>query len=192
MLGLLLARAELHVIGEDLDQLIGQIEATRQALLLKHADRDVLASRAESLREAFEKTKDRRTRLMGVKGSLPIEGILSELTVQESKLSKLEKMRGSIDADVYREEHERIALEIKTLRVDLKKATDESRDWLSELKKKTRNLKREASRLEARFKIGDIATKPYEDSKVRVDRSIRILEGGQELLRSILSSVQHK
>ncbi len=192
MLGVLLAKAELHVIGEDLDRLISEIGATRQALLLDHADRDLLASRAENLREAFEKTKDRRTRLIGVKGSLPIEGILDELTVQESKLLKLAKMKRSIDADVYREEHERIALQIKTLRVGLKKATDESRGWLTELDKKTRELKRESNRLEARFKIGDIATGSYEESKLQVDRSIRILEGGKELLRSILSTVRHK
>jgi chromosome segregation ATPase len=192
MLGVLLARAELRVIGEGLDRLISEIEATRQALRLEHADRDVLAPRTLNLKEAFEKTKNRHAQLTSVKGSLPLEKIADELTIQESKLSKLNKMKRSIDTDVYREEHERIVFEIEKLKANLKETADESRDWLKTLNKRLGELRRESSRLEARFRIGDLAAGPYEDSKLRVDRSIRILEEGQELLKSMLTAAQRK
>lgn len=192
MLGILLARAELHVVREELDAVIRQIEATRQALLLKQADRELLASRAESLKELFETTKGKHTQLMGVKDSLPIEVIPEDLAVQESKLSKLDKMKGSIDMGVYHEEHERIVLAIESLRKDLSKATDESRKWLKALSKRVGELRRESSRLEARFKIGDVATGLYEESKIEVGRSVRILEEGQELLKSMLAAVRQK
>lgn len=192
VLSALLAQVELSVIRNELDHLINQIEATRKAVLLEHADKDVLASRAESLKEAFEKTKSRRALLIGAKGSLSIEAISAELAVQQSKLSKLERMSRSIDSDVYREEHDKIAQAVEGLRQDLKGATDESRAWIKALDSRIRALKREASRLEARFKIGDISARLYEESRLDVDRSIRILEGGQELLRSKLAAVQRK
>jgi hypothetical protein len=192
MLGLVLARAELNVIGEDLDKLIGQIGATRQALLLKHADKDLLTLRAQTLKEALEKTKSRREQLMAVKGSLRIEEIPEEMIVQESKLSKLKHMKRSLDTGVYREEYERIVLELDKLRADLKESADESRALLKTLNKKLREIRRESSRLEARLKIGDMTAGSYEESKLRVDRSIRILEECQEILKSMLAAAKRK
>lgn len=189
---ILLAQAELQVIGKELDQLIGQIEATRQALLLKHADKAILASRAEGLRQAFEKTKSRREQLRAVKGLLPIEKTLDELEVQQSKLSKLEKLKGSVDSQVYGEEHEKITIAINQLRDDLRRAVDEARRWLKAMSKKLADLKREASRLDAKHKIGDMPTSAYEESRLEVDRSIRILKGSEELLSSVLAAAEEK
>ena len=190
VLSILLAQAELQLIGRDLDKLIGQIEATRQALLLKHADKTILASRAEGLKQAFEMTKSRREQLMAARGLLPIESILEKLKVQELKLSKLEGLSGSIDPQVYDEEHDEITHTISRLRDDLKKATDEVRGWLKAMNRKIGDLKRDASRLDARYKIGDIPANTYEKSRSEVGRSITILEGSQELLKSVLTAAE--
>ena len=64
---ILLSRAELVVIDDELDRLIEKIKATRQALQLQQADKSVLTTRAESLRTEFEQTRARRRELTSVK-----------------------------------------------------------------------------------------------------------------------------
>ncbi len=191
-LSVLLAKAELEVIDRDLDELIRQIQATRQALSLKNADRAVLTARAETLRDVLDRTKSRRAELMSIKGPLKIEAVLSELTSEESKLSKLEQLEGSVDAQVYDEQHEALITSTKKLKKELKGAVKDAREWLKGMSKKTRELRREASRLDARHKIGDISTKVFEESRSKVDRSIEVLEGGQRALETILSIAEHK
>ena len=81
-----MARAELGVIQKDLDLLIKQIQATRQALQLKHADKDLLTARAEQLRAAFEKTKSRREELSGGIGKLALEKVHTAFKEHEEKM----------------------------------------------------------------------------------------------------------
>ena len=64
----LMSRAELEVIRKELDTLVEQIQATRQALKLRQADKAILTARAEDLRAAFDKTKTRREELSGFRG----------------------------------------------------------------------------------------------------------------------------
>jgi len=191
-LSVLMAKAELEVIDRDLDELIRQIQATRQALSLKNADRVVLTARAETLRAVLDRTKSRRAELMSIKGPLTIETVLSELASEESKLSKLEQLEGSVDAQVYDEQYEDLIASIKKLKKELKGAVKEACEWLKGMSKKTKELRREASRLDARHKIGDISTKVFEESRSKVDRSIEVLEGGQRALETILTMAERK
>ncbi|RDE13350.1 MAG: hypothetical protein C4K49_08650 [Candidatus Thorarchaeota archaeon] len=191
-LSVLLAKAELQVIDRDLDELIRQIQATRQALSLKNADRAVLTARAGTLKEILDRTKSRRAELMSIKGPLTIETVLSELASEESKLSKLEQLEGSVDPQVYKEQHGTLITSIKKLRKELKSAAKDAREWLKGMSKKEKELRREASRLDARYKIGDISTKVFEESKSKVDRSIDVVEGGQRALEAILSMAERK
>jgi chromosome segregation ATPase len=172
-----MAKDELEVIDRDLDELIRQIQATRQALSLKNADRVVLTARAETLRAVLDRTKSRRAELMSIKGPLTIETVLSELASEESKLSKLEQLEGSVDAQVYDEQYEDLIASIKKLKKELKGAVKEACEWLKGMSKKTKELRREASRLDARHKI---------------DRSIEVLEGGQRALETILTMAERK
>jgi hypothetical protein len=182
----LLSRAELEIIGDELDLLIDQIGATRQALQLKEADKAVLTARAEQLRKAFDHTKQRREELAGFGGSLPLETILSGLNDQETKLSKLEEMKGSLDQVVYKEQKSKIKDSLKSLNKDLKSAMKDAGRWLKALMKTRKELLREGSRLDAKHKIGDISTTAYESSKAKVERSIRVIDVGYKMLDEAL------
>ena len=53
-------------------------------------------------------------------------------------------------------------------------------------KETLKKLDKDVSRVEAKFKIGDISRDNYDSSISRLRRSIRIVEGGQERLKSLL------
>ncbi len=182
----LLSRSELEVVDLELDTIIERIKATRQALLLQQADKQLLTVRAEELRDEFEKTKSRRRELTAVTTSLVLEQLLDALDKDEERLSKLEAISGTVDKDVYKEQRVEILHSIKELRVNLKQATKTAKQWMNGIKKTLKNLDKEVSRVEAKFKIGDISRDFYDSSIARLKRSIRIVEGGQERLLSLL------
>jgi len=182
----LLARAELEIIDDELDLLIEQIGATRQALQLKEADKAVLSDRATHLRKLFDQTKTRREELTAFGGSLPLEAILNNLEEQETKISKLEEVEGSLDKIVFKEQESEIKAKLKSLKRELKSAIKETGRWLNSLTKTRKVLVREASRLDAKHKIGDISTSAYESSKWKVERSIRVIDVGYKMLDETL------
>ncbi|MFX1367416.1 MAG: hypothetical protein ACFFAY_02300 [Promethearchaeota archaeon] len=182
----LLSRAELDIIGDELDLLIDQIGATRQALQLKEADKAVLTARAEHLRKTFDQTKRRRNELASFGGSLPLEGILHSLDEQEAKLSKLDEMQGSLDQVIFKEQKSKIKSTIKSLNKDLKSAIKDAERWQKALAKTRKELLREGSRLDAKHKIGDISTTAFESSKAEVERFIRVIAVGYKMLDEAL------
>ncbi|MFW9793283.1 MAG: coiled-coil domain-containing protein, partial [Candidatus Thorarchaeota archaeon] len=153
----LLARAELDVVDHELDILIDKIKATRQALQLQKADKAILTARAEELRSDFEKTKNRRRELKTVVQPLVLEQLIEALDTHEGRLSKLESISGTVDKDVYKEQHTEIVSTLKELRGNLKIAIKTAKKWVSGIKKTIKLLEKEVSRVNAKFKIGDIS-----------------------------------
>jgi DnaJ-domain-containing protein 1 len=189
---ILLARAELEVIDQELDRIINQTKATRQALTLQQADRDVLVERAEKLRVDFDEAKSRKQELLAVKHNLRLEHILKELDKQELRFEKLEAIEGSVDKDVYKEQRIEITQQIKTLRDALKDAIKESKKWTKGIKKTLKTLGKETSRVDAKFKIGDISRDAYDIQSYNLKRSIKIVEGVQRRLDALLSRAEKK
>ncbi|MGY5864937.1 MAG: hypothetical protein RTV41_10055 [Candidatus Thorarchaeota archaeon] len=182
----LLARAELEVVDRELDILIDKTKATRQALQLQQADKSVLTARAEELRSEFEKTKSRRRDLKTVEMPLVLEQLLEALDTHEGRLSKLESISGTVDKDVYREQKTEIVDTLKELRRNLKNAIKTAKKWVSGIKKTVKRLEKEISRVNAKFRIGDISRDTFESSKYQLERNIRIVEGGKERLITLL------
>jgi FtsZ-binding cell division protein ZapB len=182
----LLARAETSVLDVELDNLIEEVQATRQALRLEHADKAALATRAEHLRETLERAKKRRSALLEVRWNLRIEQIIEELDSLESKISKLKEMRSSVDKEVYREQGERITKKIKVLKKEFGPMKKEARGWIKRMAKAQKELLRDGNRLDAKHKIGDLSDRIYRESRSKVDRSLGILEGGLEILDGII------
>ncbi len=184
----LLARAEISVLDVELDSLIEEVQATRQALRLEHADKGALAARAEHLRETLERAKKRRSELMEVRWTLRIEQIIEELGSLESKISKLKEMRSSVDKEVYQEQGERITKKIKISKKEFGPAKKEARGWFKRMIKTQKELLRESNRLDAKHKIGDLSNRIYRESKSKVDRSLGILEGGLKILGGLMKT----
>lgn len=188
----LLARAELEVIDHELDRIISQTKATRQALTLQQANRDVLVARAEKLRVDFEEAKSRKQDLLAVKHNLRLEQILKDLDRQEARFEKLRAIEGSVDKDVYNEQRVEILHQIKTLRDALKSAIKEAKKWTKGINKTLKSLEKETSRVDARFKIGDISRDAYDIQRYTLQRSIKIVKGGQRRLDALLSLAEKK
>lgn len=182
----LLSRSELEVVDLELDSIIERTKATRQALQLQQADKQVLTVRAEKLRTEFEKTKSRRRELAVVSSPLVLERLLAALDKDEGRLEKLEGISGTLDKDVYKEQRTEIIYSIKELRNNLKTAIKTAKKWVKGIKKTLKKLDKEVSRVEAKFKIGDINRDSYDSSKTRLERNIRVVEGGRERLISLL------
>jgi hypothetical protein len=182
----LMSRSELEVVDLELDNIIERTKATRQALQLQQADKQILTVRAEEIRDEFEKTKSRRRELTVVSTPLILEKLLNALDKDEERLAKLEAISGTVDKDVYKEQRVEILHSIKELRVNLKQSIKTAKKWVKGIKKTLKKLDKEVSRIEAKFKIGDISRDSYDSSKARLKRSIKIVEGGQERLISLL------
>jgi hypothetical protein len=183
---ILLSGAELEVLDDELDRIIEQTKATRQALQLRQADKAVLTARAESLREEFEQTKERRRELVSVKERFLLETLLESLDRHEERLSKLESIAGTLDKDIYGEQRVEILQTIKDVRTRMKEAVKTGNKWSKGIKSTLKALEKERSRLDAKFKIGDISREKYESSRARLERSIRIVEGGRRRLDELL------
>jgi hypothetical protein len=183
---ILLSNAELVVLDDELDRIIEQTKATRQALQLQQADKAVLMERAEVLRGEFEHAKQRKHELSSVKEKLVLETILEALDKHEVRLSKLEGISGTLDKDVYEEQRGEILQTIKDLRANLKEANKLGNKWSKGIKNTLKALQKEMSRLDAKFKIGDIPRDKYELSRARMERGVRIIEDGQRRLDELL------
>jgi len=188
----LLSRSELEVVDLELDNIIEKTKATRQALQLQQADKQMLTVRAEELRTEFEKTKSRRRELIAVSAQLILEKLLAALGKDEDRLEKLEAISGTLDKDVYKEQKTEIGLSLKELRDNLKLAIKTAKKWMKGIKKTLKKLDKEISRVEAKFKIGDISRDSYDSSISRLRRSIRIVEGSQERLVSLLRTAEKR
>jgi hypothetical protein len=182
----LLSRSELEVVDMELDNIIERTKATRQALQLQQADKQILTSRAEELRDEFEKAKSRRRELIDVTSPLVLERLLDALDKDEGRLEKLEAISDTLDKDVYKEQRLEILNSIKELRTNLKQAIKTAKKWVKGIKKTLKKLDKEVSRVEAKFKIGDISRDTYDTSISHLRRNIRVVEGGQERLVSLL------
>ncbi len=183
---ILLAHAELVVIDKELDRVIEKTKATRQALQLKQADKTVLTARAEALRAEFEQMKTRRRELISVKEKLALEQLLEALDKHEGRLAKLEEIAGTVDKEVYGEQKVEILQTIKDLRSNLKEAIKTGKKWAKGIKKTLKIYDKDMSRINAKFKIGDISRSKYETSKAKLERDIKVLTGGQKRLDELL------
>ncbi|TFH05386.1 MAG: hypothetical protein E4H14_12865 [Candidatus Thorarchaeota archaeon] len=189
---ILLAHAELTVIDDELDKMIEKIKATRQALQLQQADKSVLTTRAETLRTDFEQTKTRRRELISVKEKLVLEQILDAIDKHEARLSKLDEIAGTVDKEVYKEQKIEILQIIKDLRSNLKEAIRTGKKWSQGIAKTLKMLEKEMSRLDAKFKIGDVSRLQYEISRAKIERAIKVVTGGQQRLDELLRLAEKK
>jgi len=185
-----MSRAELSVIQKELDVLIEQIRATRQALQLQHADKAVLTLRAEQLRIAFDKTKRRKEELASGIGKLAVEKIHASFKEHEEKLVKLDAAEGTLDSAVYKEQRDKIITALKTLKRELKSSIKTAEKWLKSMKKARRSLEKGSSRLDAQYKIGDISASTYDESKARTERSLQILDVAREILDEAIENAK--
>ncbi len=189
-LAILLAHAELGVINRELDRLIQQTRATRQALSLEHADRAVLTARAEKLRKSLEMMKDRRRVLLEVKGMVPLERTTQDLKRFEGKLVKLDEIVDSLDSVVYEEQRRELVEEVKQLKTRLKSQLNESKGWVKEMESRSKDIQRDMSRLDAKFKIGDISDTEYTSAKYKLERTISIIDGALVGLEEIIEAAK--
>ncbi len=189
---ILLSRSELDVVDMELDNIIERIKATRQALQLQKANKQVLTVRAEELRAEFEKTKNRRRELAAVSGSIVLESLLDALDKDEKRLTKLEEISGTLDKAVYKEQRTEMLSSIKEIRENLKAAIKTAKKWVKGIKKTLRDLDKDMNRIEAKFKIGDLSRNSYNSTKAKLERNIKIVEGGQERLISLLRTAEKR
>ena len=187
----LLTRAELDIIDEELDRLIEQIRATRQALTLDNADKQVLAARAEELKLALDRTKSRKDELLRVKVSVTLRDLTTDIIDQKTKLDKLEEIAPTVDPIVYKEQHKELTERIKQLKKAIKREIKVARQWLKAMKREQREIEREINRLEAKYKIGEIKSTEFELRKSQEDRRLRVLVGGLKLLEEIVRTAEN-
>ncbi len=185
-MAILFSEAELVGLDKDLDVLINEISATRQALDLKNADKDLLVARAKSLRAAFDSTKARRRELREVQGELPLKKALANLEKQVAKMEKLKEVEKKIDESVYEEEKTKLLLRIKSFRKDLKSSLKLAKQWLKDMNSESKRLRREKSRLEAKLKIGDISQTAYDTKMKETVRSMDIIARGRKTLENVV------
>lgn len=183
---ILLSRVELEVINGELERVINHTKATRQALRLKQADREVLTKRAEELKEEFERLRERKQSLTKVRAVLQLESLLNDFDHQEKRLVKLKEIEGSVDKDVFREQRAEIIEKMESLKYGLKRAVNDAKKWRKGITKTERKLEKELSRLDAKHKIGDISRHTYDSSTYRTRRSMRLLKGGANRLDNLL------
>jgi exonuclease VII small subunit len=189
---ILLSQAELEVIDDELKRIIEQTRATRQALQLQQADKSLLTLRAETLRDEFERLKQRKHELASVKQKLVLQQLLEALDTYESKLTKLEEISGTLDKEVYREQREEILGNLKNLRSNLKSSIKTAKKWSKGINSSLKTIQKERSRLDAKFKIGDISRQKYEESITRLERAVRVIEGGQQRLDELLGTAMKR
>ncbi len=189
-LAILLAHAELAVINRELDRLIQQTRATRQALSLEHADRALLTARAEKLRKSLEMMKERRRALLEVKGMVPLEKTTQDLRLFEGKLTKLDEIVDTLDSVVYEEQRRELVDEVKQLKTLLKSQLNESKGWVKEMSSRRKEIQRNVSRLDAKFKIGDISDTEYTSAKYELERTISIIDGALVGLEEIIEAAK--
>ncbi len=189
---ILLSQAELDVIDDELEQIIEQTRATRQALQLQQADKTILTMRAENLRDEFEKLKQRKHELAAVSQKLPLQTLLESLDKYEAKLEKLDEISGTLDKDVYQEQRTELVSILKELRSNLKGSIKTSKKWLKGIKKSLKAIQKEQSRLDAKFKIGDISRPKFEESEAKLKRALRVVDGGQKRLEELLGKAKKR
>jgi DNA repair exonuclease SbcCD ATPase subunit len=176
LLGPILARIELSIINSELEEIIEQSRATRHALSLQQADKQILASRAEDLKDSLDNLKSRRKDLERVSSFLVIEEVVDKLNSMKQKLTKLQEIKGTLDRDVFKEQHQKITSEIKRLKSMAKDEMKRLQRWLKEIKKVEKELRKASSKIEARYKIGDISMQAYDLSMVENKRQSAILK----------------
>ncbi|TXT54777.1 MAG: hypothetical protein BAJATHORv1_50028 [Candidatus Thorarchaeota archaeon] len=186
----ILSRSELDVLQSDLDSIIEQTQAIRQALNLDHADKALLKSRAEDLKIHFDATKIRRAELSDFDSKLKMEESSERLAREQTRLEKLEEIKPSLDSEVYKEQREEILVSMKAFRHELEALVKTGKAWRKALAKKRKEIERNLNRLEAKHKIGDISDSHYESSKRHIERSIRILDGGFRILEEVIESAE--
>ena len=91
-----------------------------------------------------------------------------------------------MDKEVYREQRVEILQTIKDLRSNLKETIKTGKKWSKGINKTLKILDKEMSRLDAKFKIGDISRPKYEISKIKLERGIKVVTGGQKRLDELL------
>ncbi|MCK5150912.1 MAG: hypothetical protein KAQ65_03685 [Candidatus Thorarchaeota archaeon] len=185
-MAILFAESELRVLDAELDQLLQEISSTRQALELKHADKELLTTRAQNLRRAFDISKKRRNELRGFQGDLHLKSTLTNLGKQTAKLEKLQEVEKQIDEGVYEEEKSKILLRIKSLRNELKSSLKESKKWFKSMNAESKRLRKEKSRLEAKLRIGDVSQTAYDAKMKEIERAFQVIDGGKESLAKII------
>ncbi|MGY5859779.1 MAG: hypothetical protein RTU63_10455, partial [Candidatus Thorarchaeota archaeon] len=124
--------------------------------------------------------------LTSVKERLVLDQLLEVLDKHEDRLTKLEEISGTVDKDVYKEQRIEILETIKDLRSNLKNAVKTGKKWAKGISKTLKILDKEMSRLDAKFKIGDVSRPKYESSKVKLERAIKVVTGGQKRLDELL------
>ncbi len=172
----LLSQVELGIINDELEDIIEQIRATRQALKLENVESEVLTARAELLRETFEKLKMRKETLLKAPTALMIETVIEDLDLVETKQGKLEDASDALEKDVYKEQKERLKSERQSLVKQIKTESKLLNDWIKEFKKSISKLEKTLGKLEAQFKIGEISRTSYDSSRTELTRLIMLLE----------------
>jgi hypothetical protein len=186
----IMSKAELSVIQKDLDLLIKQIQATRQALQLQHSDKALLTARAEQLRAAFDRTKARREELSTGIGQLALERVHTSFKEHEEKLTKLDAAEDSLDAAIYKEQRENLIATLKSLKKELKNSIKAAQKWHKSMKKARRSIEKDSSRLDAKHKMGDMSASTYDDAKARIERSLMVLDVARDMLDEIIKNAK--
>ncbi|MFW9803603.1 MAG: hypothetical protein ACFFFC_13160 [Candidatus Thorarchaeota archaeon] len=186
----IMSKAELSVIQRDLDLLIKQIQSTRQALQLQHSDKALLTARAEQLRAAFDRTKARREELSSGTGKLTLEKVHASFKEHEEKLAKLDAAEDSLDSAIYKEQREQLIATLKALKKELKNSIKMAEKWHKSMKKARRSIEKDSSRLDAKYKMGDMSASNYDDAKARIERSLMVLEVAREMLDEIIENAK--
>ena len=91
-----------------------------------------------------------------------------------------------MDKEVYHEQREEIMSNLKNLRSNLKSSIKTVKKWVKGIRSTLKALQKEKSRLDAKFKIGDISRSKYEESMVKLERATYVIEGSQRRLDELL------
>ena len=62
--------------------------------------------------------------------------------------------------------------------------------WHKSMKKARRSIEKDSSRLDAKYKMGDMSASTYDDAKARIERSLMVLEVAREMLDEIIENAK--
>jgi hypothetical protein len=188
----LLSRVELTLIDEELKDIIEQIQASRQALNLESVESDQLTVRAEELRKQFEALKKRKELLLKASDTTLIEDLIQSLLDVEEKQSRLEDAPATLEKEVYKEQKNRLKNERKTVRAQLKQELKTLEHWAKEFRRTQNDLRKNLGQLDAKFKIGEISRSFYDSKRLKLVRSLSILENALARIDELRTDVKSK
>jgi hypothetical protein len=119
-----------------------------------------------------------------------LEKVHTSFKEHEEKLAKLDAAEDSLDSAIYKEQREKLIATLKALKKELKNSIKVAEKWHRSMKKARRTIEKDSSRLDAKYKMGDMSASTYDEAKARIERSLMVLDVAREMLGEIIENAK--